>query len=91
MSKVIVFEEEAFFKMLEEVVSYVSKLKQLQPKPEWISEEELKQLLNIRSKSQIWKLRTENKIVYSQPSKKLILYSRKSVENYINEGIVNDF
>ncbi len=84
---VIVIETEAFYRLVEEVIDRV----QPRQKEKWILEEEALAMLGIRSKTTLWEMRTGGKIRYSQPSKKIILYDRESVENYIEKNAKDTF
>lgn len=48
------------------------------PHNKWIDGEEAMQVLRIKSKTTLQKLRDEGKIRFSQPEKKIILYVRDS-------------
>lgn len=81
--EVIIIEKEAFYKLLDEVIMKVKE--DLKIEKEWITEKELMSILNIKSKSTIQKLRNQGEIEYSQPVRKLILYSSKSVMRFIEK------
>ena len=49
------------------------------------------QLLNIKSKTTLQKLRDEGKIRFSQPQKKIILYDRDSIDTYLQQHARNTF
>jgi hypothetical protein len=85
--EVIVIETEAFYQLLAEVV------RRLKPdeKDKWIAETEAMQLLGIKSKTTLWKLRSEGRIRYSQPSKKVILYDRASIDEYLEDNAYETF
>lgn len=82
--QVICLEEEAFYALVEEVVSRL-KEKNNQKEDPWISDEEAMRLLNIKSKTTLQKLRDEGKIRFSQPQKKIILYDRHSINAYLEQ------
>ncbi len=84
---VIVIETEAFYKLVEEVIDRV----QPRQREKWILEEEAFAMLGIRSKTSLWELRTKGKIRFSQPSKKIILYDRDSIESYIEKNAKDTF
>lgn len=74
----------AFF---EEVVS-----SHLAKEPDkWILEDEAMKLLGIKSKSHLWKLRSEGCITYTQPSRKILLYDRDSILEYLDSHIQKAF
>ncbi|AYQ30962.1 helix-turn-helix domain-containing protein [Runella sp. SP2] len=88
--KIICLEEEAFYALIEQVVA---RLKQVhgEDKEKWISDEQAMQLLNIKSKTTLQKLRDEGKIRFSQPQKKIILYDRDSIDTYLQQHARNTF
>ncbi len=67
--EVICLEEAAFYKLVEQVVERL-KNSQGEKKDKWISDEEAMELLNIKPKTTLQKLRDEGKIRFSQPQKK---------------------
>ena len=85
--EVIVFESEAYYKFIAEVIERFS----TEEKPKWIKETEAMGLLGIKSKTTLWKLRCEGKIRYSQPTKKVILYDRESIIDYIENNAFETF
>ena len=80
---IICLESEAFYALVEEVVSRL-KEKNNVGHDKWINDEEAMQLLHISSKTTLQKYRDEGAIRFSQPSKKLILYDRDSIFDFIN-------
>ncbi len=88
--KVICLEETAFFSLIEEVVERL-KDKHREEKQKWISDEQAMHLLNIKSKTTLQKLRDEGKIRFSQPQKKVILYDRDSIGNYLEQNAKETF
>lgn len=87
--QVICLEEEAFFKLIEQVVA---RLKDIHTEQErWMSDIEAMELLNIKSKTTLQKLRDEGKIRFSQPQKKIILYDRDSILEYLEHHAKNTF
>lgn len=88
--QVVCLQEEAFYALFEKVVEHLeSKRKDVQPK--WIDGEEAMSLLNIKSTTTLQKLRDEGKIRFSQPQKKIILYDRDSINNYIEKHAYEPF
>ena len=57
----------------------------------WIDAEEAMLLLNIKSTTTLQKLRDEGKIRFSQPQKKIILYDRDSINEYIEKYVRETF
>lgn len=88
--EVICLEEKAFYVLVEQVVE---RLKSTHPPQEdkWLSDEQAMQLLNVKSKTTLQKLRDEGKIRFSQPQKKIILYDRDSINDYLEKHARNTF
>lgn len=88
--EVICLEEEAFYALIEKVLT---RLKENERKKEdkWISVEEAMTILRIKSKTTLQKLRDEGKIRFSQPHRKIILYDTKSINEYIEKHVKNTF
>jgi hypothetical protein len=81
---VICLEEVAFYALIEEVVSRL-RVTQNVLEDKWVSDEQAMQMLNIKSKTTLQKLRDEGKIRFSQPQKKIILYDRDSILSYLDK------
>lgn len=81
---VITIEEEAFYKLINEVVSRI-KAKEKITEDKWISGPEAMALLRIKSKTTLQKLRDQGDIRYSQPDKKFILYDRDSIHQFLSK------
>ena len=88
--EVICLEEEAFYALFKKVVTHVMQEQSDEPPP-WISDQEAMKLLGIKSKTTLKKLRDEGKIRYSRHSRKIILYDRTSIEEYLNQHVRNTF
>lgn len=88
--EVICLEDEAFFALVEQVVARLNEKKGQQIE-KWISDEQAMQLLNIKSKTTLQKLRDEGRIRFSQPQKKIILYDRESINTYLEQNAKNTF
>lgn len=82
---VICLQEEAFHKLIEEVVSRLSDKHDSGGKPEWkwVPEEKAKELLNVKSRSMMQELRDNGEVRFSQPRKRIILYDRDSLNEYL--------
>lgn len=87
---VICLQDEAFYSLLDKVVSRVLE-KHLQKKQKWISRKETMKMLTIPSKTTLQKLRDEGKIRFSQPEKKIILYDVDSINVYLNKNSRDTF
>lgn len=88
--QVICLEEPAFYELVEQVVARL-KEKHGPEKESWIAHKEAMQLLNVSSKTTMQKLRDEGKIRFSQPQKKIILYDRQSILNYLDKNARKTF
>ena len=80
--EVICLETEAFYTLIEEVVGRLRE-KENTEREKWIQAEAVMDLLGVKSKSTLQRLRDEGEIRYSQPHKKIILYDRQSVMQYL--------
>jgi len=88
--EVICLQDEAFYALIDQVVSRI-KDKEKITAVKWISGEETMKLLRITSKTTLQKLRDEGKVRFSQPEKKIILYDRESIEDYLNKNARKTF
>jgi hypothetical protein len=90
---VIVFEKESYYKMLSEVITFVKNevtksLKSSETRnkdDDWISPEEAKKLLEVRSKTKMQQLRNSNEIQFAKYGRK-IKYSRDSIIKFLNRN-----
>ncbi|HYF32512.1 MAG TPA: helix-turn-helix domain-containing protein [Chitinophagaceae bacterium] len=87
--QVICLEEEAFYALIEQVVARLKE--KYEEKEKWISDVEAMQLLKIKSKTTLQDLRNKGKIRYSQPQKKMIVYDRESIMEYLENNAKNRF
>lgn len=81
--EVICLQDEAFYKLIEEVVDRI-KEKQNVTQDKWVSPERAMEVLNIKSKTTLQKLRDTGEITFTQPQKKIILYDYDSLMNYLD-------
>lgn len=79
---IICLESEAFYALIDEVVNRLKEKNGVEEK--WIDDEEAMRLLHISSKTTLQKYRDEGSIRFTQPSKKLILYDRDSILEFLN-------
>lgn len=94
--EVIVIESEAFEQLKLEIKQYVKQAlkelleeKNLADNTDWITIAEAMKLLPYKSKSTWQNLRDTGAIEISQaPGSRNILYSKKSIQNYLNENRV---
>lgn len=87
---VICFESEAFYAVINEVVNRIIENQQ-QTFDKWIDDTEAMHLLRISSKTTLQKFRDEGKIRFSQPTRKIILYDRDSILEFINNNAKETF
>ena len=78
--KIIIFEEETYYKMLEELKQVVKEA--TSSDKEWLSTEEAKELLGIKSKTRLQQLRDNLDIEFSKYGK-IIRYSRSSILKFL--------
>ena len=82
--QVVCLQEEAFYALFEKVIKHIE-AKRKDTLPKWVDGEEAMLLLNIKSTTTLQKLRDEGKIRFSQPQRKIILYDRDSIAEYIEK------
>lgn len=83
---VIIFEKEAFYKLIDELTIRIIKNSEKYFKcDEWISADIAKSLLGIKSKSKLQQLRDSLKIEFSREGK-IIRYSRSSILKFLEEN-----
>ncbi|MEL7118750.1 MAG: helix-turn-helix domain-containing protein [Bacteroidota bacterium] len=82
-SEVICLESKAFYILMENVINRF-KHHHEKEHDKWINDEEAMHLLRIKSRTTLQKLRDEGRIRYSQPTRKLILYDRDSLLEYLD-------
>lgn len=80
--EVICLHDEAFYELVEQVVERMREKHKL-PQEKWVSQERAMELLNVKSRTTIQKLRDTGAISYSQPQKKIILYDYDSIMTYL--------
>ena len=91
--EVIIIDSKAFKKLKEDLFEEFKQvlieakketLAQLAMESDWISTQEAKKLLGIKSKSKMQQLRDYGEIVFTKPGK-IILYSKRSIITYLNK------
>ena len=88
--EVICLESQAFYTLVEEVVQRL-KSNEAIPQNKWIDGQEAMDLLKIKSKTTLQKLRDEGLIRFSQPQKKIIVYDRDSIMSYLEQNARETF
>lgn len=87
--EIIVFEKEAYWKMQSELFKMFQNALQEAKKPEgdWISTEQAKELLGVKSKSKMQDLRDTGAIQFSKHGRRTIVYSKKSVLEFLKRNV----
>jgi hypothetical protein len=88
--EVICLEDEAFYQLIEEVVGRLKEKKNI-TQDKWVPPERAMEILNIKSKTTLQKLRDEGNITFTQPQKKIILYDYDSIMKYLNTHTKKSF
>lgn len=88
--EVICLQDEALYMLIDRVVQRIKESENIKEN-KWITTVETMDLLGIKSKTTLQKLRDTGKIRFSQDSKKVILYDRDSVIEYIEKHVKNKF
>lgn len=86
---IICLESNAFHVLVDQVVARVT-LNQVKH-DKWISDKEAMQLLRISSTTTLQKYRDEGRIRFSQPSRKVILYDRDSILQFLEQHAKDTF
>lgn len=86
--EIIVFEKQAYYKMVEEMKKAVKDAaKNGKEVKEWLSTSEVKELLGFKSKSKMQQLRDSGDILFSQHGR-TIKYSQKSIVEFLERNII---
>lgn len=88
--QVICLEESAFYELVDQVVQKLKEKHNIK-KDKWVSDEEAMQLLKIKSKTTLQKLRDEGKIRFSHPQPRIILYDTESINQYLEKNARETF
>lgn len=88
--EVICLQDEAFYSLIEVVVQRI-KEKHGVKDDRWISSQEAMRQLRISSKTTLLKLRNEGCIRFSHPEKKIVLYDRNSIDEYLEKHVKEPF
>ena len=88
--EVICLQDEAFYQLIEEVVGRLKEKENIS-QDKWVSPERAMEILNIKSKSTLQKLRDEGSITFTQPQKKIILYDYDSIMKYLDNHKKDQF
>lgn len=55
----------------------------------WVSKEDAMALLGVTSHTTLQRYRDERRIRFTQPDKKVILYDRESIEEFLNRNAID--
>jgi len=83
--EVICLETAAFYALIDAVVDRMKEADQAHKMDKWISEPEAMRLLRVSSKTTISEMRNNGDIRYTQPRRKIILYDRDSITDYLEK------
>ena len=87
---IICLETQAFYALIDDVVEHIKN--QNTPLPEkWIGDTEAMNLLGVTSRTTLQKYRDTGKIRYTQPSRKVILYDRLSILEFLENHAQDTF
>ena len=81
--EVVCLETKAFYELIDEVVERM--MKEHKQESKWVSGEEAMDILKISSKTTLHKLKNEGHLKFSQPMKRLIVYERQSIMDYLEK------
>ena len=87
--EVICLETRAFYELIEQVVDRLSGSEKEPDK--WISADEAMSLLGIKSKTTLQEYRDKGQIRYTQPRKRIILYDRASITEFLERNARETF
>jgi hypothetical protein len=88
--EVICLEDAALYKLIEEVVGRLKEKTDKEKQNKWLTPAEAMQMLNIK-RTTLQNLRDTGKIRYSQPQRKIILYDKDSILEYLGNNAMNTF
>lgn len=80
----ICLQSEAFYELVDTVVDHVKENHNIK-EDKWVTPEEAMRMLNISSDTTLQKLRDNLEIEFTQPSRKIILYDRSSIDAYLEK------
>lgn len=81
--EVICLESEALYGLVEKVVERIKEKNNIKH-DKWVDTQTAMQILQVKSKTTLQTLRNSGKIRYTQPQKKIILYDRDSLNEYLD-------
>ncbi|MFD1258590.1 DNA-binding protein [Mucilaginibacter terrae] len=87
---VICIDDAAFYELFDRLVVRLEGNKAVK-EDKWISGIEAMNMMRIKSKTTLQKLRDEGQIRYTQPEKKIILYDRDSINDFLEDFVQEPF
>lgn len=84
-NNLIMISENNLLELVEKVIAQMEKLQGKEHKEVWVDTNAAKRLLGLKSDTSLFNLRTQGKIEFSQPSRKVILYKRDSILAYLEK------
>lgn len=82
--EIVHIESTAFTKLIEKVVEHLKVSGYIQ-EDIWVPEIEAMRLLNIKSKTSLWQLRSSGQIEYAKIGRKNILYNKTSLLQFVKK------
>lgn len=82
--KLIMISESNLLSLVQQVFQYILELKGNSNRKVWLTQKEAEKMLDLKS-SAMANLRNKGLVEYSQPSRKVILYKRESLEDYLEK------
>ena len=88
--QIICLEERAFLALVDRLIDHIdTRFDERDQK--WIDGNDAMKMLNIKAPSTLQNLRDEGKIRFTQPSRKIILYDRDSINDYLEAHAKDTF
>ena len=84
MPQTICLEENAFFELIERVVERLEQKNNTDSR--WVDGDSAMRILGVKSPTTMQKLRNNLDIRFSQPTRKIILYDRQSLLDYLDKN-----
>lgn len=88
--QVLHISEDALHFLIDKVIEYIDKKKIVEP-DRFIDGKEAMKRLGIRSKTTLQKLRDNGDIAFSQPSRRVIMYDKLSIDEYLQKHTKHKF
>jgi hypothetical protein len=84
MADVICLHSDAFYALVDAVVSRIREKEGI-VEPQWVDTDTAMTLLGIKSKTTLQSLRDNHLIIFTHPKRKIILYDRYSITEYLKK------